>query len=332
MELRKDPVTQSWVIQEDESATWPINGDCPLCPGREAQCPQTLYEHPFGQPHWQVRVVPHVRPLYRIEGEAQRRGEGLYDKMRSLGAHEILVESPHHEVSLSQQSDENVAQVLRAAVSRVVDLKKDPRFRYVTFFRNQGERAGQNLKHPHSQITATPFIPRRVVYELRSSLRYFELKDRCLLCDIVKQELSQQVRTVEWDDRFVAICPFASRVPYETWILPVVHHCSFEEDLTGWDLQLHFARFLKSIVRRLDAVSPDYHLVLHTSPNVRAKFERSGHWQSLESDFHWHFEIIPVSPSHSRSYSVKEVYYNSLLPEQAAAELRAVGTTAEVSR
>lgn len=330
MELRKDPVTQSWVIQEDGEGTWPVNGDCPLCPGREALSPQTLYEHPFGRSDWQVRVVPHVRPLYRIEGDAQRRGEGLYDKMRSLGAHEIIVESPNHETSLSGQSDENVAQVLRAAVSRIADLKRDRRFRYITFFRNHGERAGQTIEHPHSQITATPFIPRRLVYELRSSLRYFELKERCLLCDVVKQELSQQARTVEWDDRFAAFCPFASRVPYETWILPVNHHYAFEEDLASWEAQLHFARFLKSILARLTAVAPAHHLVLHTAPNVRAKYEKTGNWQSLESDFHWHFEILPVTPSDSRSYSVKEVYYNSLPPETAARELRKAGMPLEV--
>jgi UDPglucose--hexose-1-phosphate uridylyltransferase len=329
MELRKDPVTQSWVIQEESDVNWPVNGHCPLCPGQEALSPQTLYTHPFGNPDWQVRVVPHIRPLYRIEGDAQRRAEGIYDKMRSLGAHEIIVESPDHEASISSQSDENVAQVLRAAVSRIADLKKDRRFRYVTFFRNYGERAGQTLEHPHSQITATPFIPRRLVYELRSSLRYFEMKERCLLCDVVKQELSQQARTVEWDDSFAAFCPFASRVPYETWILPVNHHYAFEEDLATWEAQLHFARFLKSILGRLTAVVPAYHLVLHTSPNIRAKYEKTGNWQSLESDFHWHFEILPVNPPNFRSYSVKEVYYNSLPPEAAAQELRKVGMAAE---
>lgn len=322
MELRRDPVTQGWVIQEDGPVAWPMNGECPLCPGREALAPLTLYEHPFRQPNWQVRVIPHVRPLYRIEGDAQRRGEGLYDKMRSLGAHEILIESPDHQLTLSHQTDENVAQVLRAAISRITDLKKDPRFRYVTFFRNQGARAGQTIAHPHSQITATPFIPRRIVYELRSSLRYYELKERCLLCDILKQELTQQKRTVEWDDRYAALCPFASRVPYETWILPVNHHCALEDDVTSWEEQVHLAHFLKSVLRRLESVEPDYQLVLHTSPNVKAKFEKTGHWQSLDSDFHWHIEILPTAPVDSKSYSVKEVYYNSLLPETAAAQLR----------
>jgi UDPglucose--hexose-1-phosphate uridylyltransferase len=322
MELRKDPITQNWVIQEEGEVMWPGAGVCPLCPGQEALSPQTIYSHTNGHASWQLRVTPHPRPLYRIEGDANRRAEGLYDKMRSLGAHEVVVEGPDHLVSLSEQSDENFAHVLRAYVARIVDLKKDRRFRYVTVFRNQGELAGQDLEHAHSQITATPFIPRRVVYELRSCQRYYELKERCLLCDILKQELAQQTRTVEWDDQFVAFCPFASRVPYEVWVMPTEHHFSFEEDLSTWERQVHFARFLKSILRRVESVAPAYQLVLHTSPNVHAKFDRAGHWKTLADDFHWHVELLPVCQLKSKSYGVKEVYFNLVRPEQAAEGLR----------
>ena len=332
MELRKDPITQTWVIQEEANGGWPEYSACPLCPGQEILSPTTVYEYPYHHGQWQVRVIPHLRPLYRIEGDAHRRGEGIYDRMHSLGAHEIVVEHPDHNLLLSRQTDEHVAQILRAFVARVGDLKKDPRFRYVTVFRNQGALAGQDLDHPHSQITATPFIPRRVVYELRSALRYFELKERCLYCDILKQELIHQTRTVEWDDRFVALCPFASRVPYETWILPAHHHCAFEEDLNSWDAQVRLARLLKSVLLRLETVAPAHQLVLHTSPNVTAKFEKKGHWQSLAEDFHWHFEILPVIPSKSKSYGVKEVYYNSLPPEVAAEELRKAGVESTVGR
>jgi UDPglucose--hexose-1-phosphate uridylyltransferase len=122
----------------------------------------------------------------------------------------------------------------------------------------------------------------------------------------------------------VAFCPFASRVPYEIWVLPLEHQCSFEEDLTTWEHQLRFARFLRSVVQRLEAVAQDYHLVLHTTPNLQAKFERTDHWRTLLEDFHWHFELVPVRLSTSRSYFLKEVYYNSLLPERAAEELRKV--------
>jgi UDPglucose--hexose-1-phosphate uridylyltransferase len=331
MELRRDPITQSWAMQADGEESWPSDVACPLCPGNEKFCAPNVYEYPYGHPDWQVRVIPHLRPLYRIEGDAQRRAEGLYDKMRSLGAHEIVVEHPGHDSPFAEQSDEHMAQVLRAYVSRIGDLKKDRRFRYVTVFRNHGPLAGQDLEHPHSQITATPFIPRRVGYELRSSQRYYQLKERCLLCDVVKQELMQQVRTVEWDDLFVAFCPFASRVPYETWVLPAAHHCAFEEDLSSWDRQLRLARLLKSVLRRLKSVAPAYHLVLHTSPNTNAKFERTNNWQTLADDYHWHFEILPVIPSKSKSYSLKEVYYNSLLPEVAAQELRQAGAETAVT-
>lgn len=327
MELRKDPITMSWVILEDAEETSLEQSQCPLCPGNEAASPQTIYSFPYNYPDWQVRVTPHPHPLYAIEGDAQRRGEGLYDKMRNVGAHEIIVETRNHDMPLSQQPDENVAQVLGAYVARLDDLKKDHRFRYITVFRNQGKSAGQDLAHPHSEITATPFIPRRVGYELRATRRYFALKERCLICDIIKQELSQQVRTVDSDGRFLAFCPFASRVPYETWVLPTYHHSQFEEDLISWENQLRLAKFLKGVLQRLESVTQAYHLVLHTSPNTNARYDRAV-WQTLSDDYHWHFEILPVVASKSKPYSLKEVYYNSLPPEAAAKQLRSMQAAA----
>lgn len=324
MQLRRDPITNTWVLQLGCEAPRVEGEGCPFCPGGQASSLQTLYEHPYHSPDPQVRVIPHLRPLYRIEGDPERQAEGMYDRMRNLGAHEIVIEHPDHSNQLSHQSDEEVAQVLKAYVTRMVDLKKDRRFRYVTVFRDQGSAAGQNLEHPHSEITAMPFIPRRVNYELRTSRLYFQMKERCLLCDIIKQELFEQVRTVEWDEMFAAFCPYASRVPYETWILPLDHQSNFEEGVAGWDTQLRLARMLKSVLHRLEAVSSAYHLVLHTSPNTNAKFERKGNWQTLADDYHWHFEILPVIPSKSKSYSLKEVYYNSLTPEDAAHELKSV--------
>lgn len=324
MELRKDPITMSWVILDDGGERGLSQDPCPLCPGHESLSPKTIYSYPIDHPEWQVRVTPHLHPLYRIEGDAQRRGDGVYDMMRDLGAHELIVETRDHHLTLSQQSDENVTQVLRAYVARLSDLKGDKRFRYITVIRNQGHAAGQELDHPHSEVTATPFIPRRVGYELRSAQRYFNLRERCLFCDIVKQELAQKIRIVESDGAFAAFCPFASRVPYETWVLPAYHHSRFEDDLVSWDNQFRFARFLKGVLRRLEAVTPAYHLVLHTSPNDHARFESEGAWQTLTNDYHWHFEILPVIATRSKPYSLKEIYYNSLAPEAAAAELRSV--------
>jgi UDPglucose--hexose-1-phosphate uridylyltransferase len=283
--------------------------------------------YPSAPASWQVRVIPHRNPVYEIEGDAARQAEGLYDKMRNLGAHEVVIEHPDHALQFADLSDDAVIQALRAYVARITDLKKDLRFRYVTLFRNVGPEAGQGLDHPHSEITATPFIPRRSAYELRAALAHYENKERCLFCDIVNQELDQQMRAVEWNELFLAFCPFASRVPYETWVLPIYHHASFEEDVTSWEKELHLARLLKSTLRRLSFVAKASHLVLHTSPNVNSKPHRLGAWRSIAEDYHWHIEILPIIPGKSRSYSFKEVYFNSLPPPEAAAkELREAGS------
>ncbi|HMD31945.1 MAG TPA: hypothetical protein VKG84_08545, partial [Candidatus Acidoferrales bacterium] len=94
MELRKDPITRSWVVvgQADE-VPLPV-GPCSLCPATEAG--QTLLALPASGP-WRVRVTPNPAPLYRIEGEVGRAAEGIYDKMRSVGAHEIVIETPDHD-------------------------------------------------------------------------------------------------------------------------------------------------------------------------------------------------------------------------------------------
>jgi UDPglucose--hexose-1-phosphate uridylyltransferase len=323
MELRRDPITQSWVIQQTGEETWAKSGICPLCPGNEALCPPNLFVYPYDAVTWQVRVIPHRHPIYRIEGDPVRQAEGLYDKMRNLGAHELVIEHPSHTMRFSELSDDHATQALGAYIARISDLKKDQRFRYVTLFRNVGAEAGQDLEHPHSEITATPFIPRRVAYELRAALVHYGNKERCLFCDIVRQELDQKVRTIERNELFVAFCPFASRVPYETWVMPVYHHCAFEEDVTSPDKQLPLVRLLKSTLRRLSSVAKAYHLVLHTSPNLHAKPSHPGQWRSLVEDYHWHIEILPIIPGKSKSYSFKEVYLNALPPpEVAAKELR----------
>ena len=322
MQLRRDPITQSWVIQQTGEDFWAKSGVCPLCPGNEALCPPNLYVHPFGQPTWQVRVIPHRNPVYQIEGDPAREAEGLYDKMRNLGAHEVVIEHPDHQIQFPDLTDDQAVQALRAYVARITDLKKDLRFRYITLFRNAGVEAGQDLDHPHSEITATPFIPRRTAYELRAALKHYA-NNNCLFCDIVRQELDSQMRTVEWNDYYMAFCPFASRVPYETWVMPIYHHAAFEDDVTSVEKQYQLGRLLKSTSRRLSSVARASHMVLHTSPNVNAKPYRADAWRTLTDDYHWHIEILPIISGKSRSYSFKEVYFNSLpTPEGAAKELR----------
>ena len=327
MELRKDPITRSWIrVGHQEDLSTPA-GDCPLCPDHMADLPPLLELDGPANP--QVRVVPHPQPLYRIEGEAERLPDGIYDRMRPVGAHEIIVESPKHGQSLSRMSDEEIEIVLEAYALRLIDLKRDPRFKYVTVFRNHGALAGGEFEHPSSQVTATMFVPRRILYELRSARAWYEEKERCVFCDILRQEEKQGCRLVDTQSDYVAFCPFASRVPFEIWLISRRHGHLFEQPRVRSERR-DLAALLGRTLRRLEQVSVAYHLVLHTAPNtIHPKGALASYWRTIAEDFHWHIEILPIVEQRSKSYSIKEVYFNALLPEQAAERLRQINPQAD---
>ncbi|MGH8632170.1 MAG: DUF4931 domain-containing protein, partial [Burkholderiales bacterium] len=173
MELRKDPITRSWVITGDDFSPGAVPQDtCIHCADSSwpVQVVSTVHSPDGGA--WAARAVVHPAPIYRVEGEPARRGDGLYDRMQAIGAHEVLVENPGHDRHLWTASDAEIARFLMLAAGRILDLKRDERFKYVTIFKNHGPVAGQEFDHPTSQLTATTFVPRRVLYELRAGRDY----------------------------------------------------------------------------------------------------------------------------------------------------------------
>jgi UDPglucose--hexose-1-phosphate uridylyltransferase len=320
MELRKDPITRSWVVvghREDvvESAV-----GCPFCPPKVDSQHSLLRLPPQGP--WQVMVMPHPDPLYRVEGEPSRQADGNYDTMRAVGADEIVIETPLHDRKLEDLNEDQISLVMEAWKQRIEDLKRDLRFKYVSVFKNHGALAAQEGSHAHSQVTATTFVPRRILYELRSAREWYAEKERCVFCDIVKQEVRQGKRIVDSQGDYVALCPFASRVPFEIWLLDRKHNYLFEQPRPGSNRR-NFAALLRRVLLRLRQVAPAYHLVVHTSPNtIHPKGDLFKYWKTIMDDYHWHIEILPIVETRSKSYSIKEVYFNALLPEQAAERLR----------
>jgi len=270
-----------------------------------------------------VTVFPHPDPLYRVEGDPARRADGIYDQMQPVGADEIVIETPEHNRKLEDLTDDQILLVMQAWGQRVEDLKRDSRFKYVSIYKNYGPLAGQEGSHAHSQITATTFMPRRVLYELRAAREWFNEKERCVFCDIVKQEERQAKRIVDTQGEYVAMCPYASRVPYETWVLNRRHNYMFEQPRPGTNRR-DLAALLRRIIRRIRLIAPAYHLVVHTSPNTNYSKSESSlqYWKTIADDYHWHIEILPIVETRSKSYSIKEVYYNAILPEEAAERLR----------
>lgn len=326
-ELRRDPVIGRWVIISTERARrpngFPVHREtqgsspCPFCPGAEEKTPPEIMayapaDRAINKPGWWVRVVPNKYPVLQIEGQIHRTGEDLYDKMDGMGAHEVIIETPDHAHQMEDLPPEKLQDVLWCYRERMLDLKKDPRLEYVLIFKNRGTAAGASIAHAHSQLIATPMVPIRVKQEMRGSDEYFEKKGRCIFCDIITLEGTKKERVVDENDDFIVLAPFASRFPFEMWVLPKKHDSNYERIQKPQVINL--ARMIRSVLHRLNGVLdfPAYNFILHTAPQ-KATFL---------AHFHWHIELIPKLVQTAGFEWGTGFYINPIPPEEATKHLR----------
>lgn len=338
-ELRYDLIQGRWVIIATDrsrrprdlqvTATEPAGSlYCPFCPGHEDRTPAeilALGRGPDGRrngPGWRVRVFPNKYPALAVEGDLERRGVGIHDAMHGVGAHEVIVDTARHVAGLAAMGADDIALLMQAAAERLRDLRRDRRLKYVLFFKNHGAIAGSTLAHPHSQIIATPVIPRIVVAELNQARAHYQRKERCLFCDVLEEELGRGDRIVCRNGRFVAFAPYASRFPFEVMIVPRRHACDFAS-VTPEDLA-DLGACVGEVARRLDRVlaDPPFNLLLHTGPNTDAFGSERGLWRTLAWDYHWHLEILPRLTQVAGFEAGTDFYINPVAPEEAARFLR----------
>ncbi len=328
-DLRKDPIIGRWVIiaanraqrpQEYESAPRREPGRfCPFCEGNEHATPNEIvaYRRTGSEPNregWRVRVVPNKFPALQIEGELNKRGEGIYDMMQGVGAHEVIIEAPEHLVSTSELSEGQLREVLWVYRDRLVDLKKDPRLVYGMIFKNVGSPAGASVQHTHSQLIVTPIVPINVWEEMTGSLEFYNYRGRCVFCDMIQQELATEARIVLDTPGFLAFSPFAGRFPFETWILPKTHASHYENIQKNEVDEL--SRVMRQVIAKVETAldQPAYNYIVHTAP---FDTQELGH-------YHWHIEIIPRLTKTAGFEWGTGFYINPVPPEEAAAFLREV--------
>jgi UDPglucose--hexose-1-phosphate uridylyltransferase len=329
-ELRRDPIGGRWVIISTDRAIRPSDfaratvqprtGLCPFCPGQEDKTPREVYVQgrppsmdPNG-PGWKVRVVPNRFPALKIEGDLDRKAEGIYDVMNGIGAHEVVIETDQHEKQLKDLSDQEVTEVLFSFKARILDLRNDQRFRYILLFKNQGQQAGASMDHAHSQLIALPVTPRQVQDEIDGARRHYEHRERCIFCDLVSQERKDRARLVFENEEFVVFSPWAPRSPFETWVVPKRHESNFEAEPKE-RLGL-CAQALRSTLRRLSAGlgDPPFNFILHSNPLRDAP--------SLS--YHWHIEVMPALTQVAGFEWGSGFHINPVPPEEAAEFLRKV--------
>jgi UDPglucose--hexose-1-phosphate uridylyltransferase len=325
--LRKDPVVERWVLispergkrpgQQSAGSRGPQAGPCPFCEGNEALTPPEVLAYRSGgserdKPGWTVRVVPNKFPALISGGEPKRWSDGLFEFMNGVGAHEVIVETPEHETDMSRLSAREIEEVLRAYRDRFLDLAGDPKLVYILIFKNQGFEAGATMDHAHSQLIALPVIPSEALDEIKGAQKFFEARRHCVYCEIVERETAENIRVVSETEEFLSFCPFASRFPFETWIVPKRHASRFEHtpDKELSDLSRALKGALDRLAGALDTLSFNY--FIHSLP-----------LKGTESHaYHWHIELTPrLTPIAGFEWG-SGFTINEVPPEEAARLLR----------
>lgn len=328
-EFRKDPVTGRWVIIASERERRPrhfgIRNDsarleaCPFCAGNESMTPPEAWSHRENNtlpdtPGWRVRVVPNKYPALENGGTWNGRKDGLYELWNGLGVHEVIIECPDHVVNIGMLSAAAFVNILRAYRDRMRLLQSDPRWRYLLVYKNQGDRAGATLEHAHSQLVALPTVPKEAIDELRGAKRHYKSTERCIYCEIIRREAYRRERLVAASESFVALCPFAPRFAYETWILPKTHAAGFTESSESDIVAL--ADVLRDLITRLNRAlnDPPLNYFIHSRPVHDTE----------NAHYHWHIEILPQIARAAGFEWGTGAHMNSVAPEDAARLLRHV--------
>jgi UDPglucose--hexose-1-phosphate uridylyltransferase len=326
-QFRKDPFTDRWAIIATERAKRPedLKGvarqdpadPCPFCSGNEAMTPPEVLAYrdsnsAANQPGWTLRVFPNKYPALVPDGNQHRRAQGLYESANALGVHELLVETEEHATNVAKLSQQQFNDIVRAYRDRMVSLRADKRWRYVLIYKNQGAEAGATLEHLHSQIVGLPVVPRKVTDELKGAKEFHERSGRCLYCEVIKAEIADSSRIVCEEHNFIALCPYAPRFPFETWILPKRHSPYF--DHASERECAEFALILRESLIRIDRrlSCPPFNYVLHSGP-----FDSAGDY------YHWHLEIMPRLAGVAGFEWGSGFFINTAAPEDTARELRA---------
>ena len=319
-QFRKDPFGSAWVIISPERGLLPSdfgsakhnNAPCALCPGREkGETIRTLGPSSPSSAHgalWQARVSENPAALL-APGPFHTGGSELFTYASGVGYQELITEHPHHDMRLEGMPQAHLIDLLKLYRDRIAHLSSQPGIKHVQLSRNVGRSAGALYDHPHAQVLALPVTNRWVDEEHAAASRHFDAHGRCLFCDVIAAELADKGRLISSSQHFVALAPYASKTPFEVWLLPREHSASFATLPSNTLPEL--ADLLQSVISAMNTAlnDPPYNMILHALP------VQSG-------SYHWHIEILPRLTTQAGFDWGSGFYVNPTPPEDAARFLK----------
>lgn len=327
-EIRHNRLTGEWVIIAPERAKRGGNiatpagrpespsyvATCPFCLGNEGMTADELYRVSRPDGIWALRSIVNKFSVLSPIGDVGRAicPTGHDQSVNGVGLHEVLVESPRHDLTPALLPVEHVRQILEGYNHRFREFYADRRIRHVIVFKNHGADAGASQQHPHSQIVGTPIIPGQVAERVERARRHYVATGGCLACELIAEEREAACRIVAENAHFIAFVPYAALSPYHLWILPKGHAGCFSE-LPGERLPA-LAEILHAVLGKVYGMlaDPPFNLV------IRSLGPRENH----VPHFHWYISIVPRVNKAAGFELGTGMYINPSSPEDRAQALR----------
>jgi len=326
-EIRLNLITRTWVIIAKDQSKRPEDfivrrvkkrlpeflETCPFCPGNEIRTPDEIFRI-HGDSVWKIRVVRHKFSKLSEEGERKRWDCGLKKGVNGVGIHELIVETPTHNLTTATMSADQLKDVIQTCKDRFVETYKDSRVEYVIIFKNSGSSAGTFVDHPLSQLVGMPITPLQIRERFEASMKFFDETGDCLMCKTIQDELNDGIRILFNTEHFLSFIPYAALSAFHIWVFPKRHSGSFADIRPEemWDLAINLKSVMTKLYHGLDC--PDFNYLI-----------RSGKPSNADSEFiHWYLTIVPRVEMTTGFELGSGMHINPLLPEMSAEYLKNV--------
>jgi UDPglucose--hexose-1-phosphate uridylyltransferase len=239
---------------------------------------------------------------------------------RAAGSWRTVVAPPGEHRPLQMIGGDLLCAMLSTVRKAFIEAQGVGQTEYLQVVQNWGAQAGARTNHLCLDLYDLPQIPHRVAEEIGGAARYLIKEGECPYCRLVREEPKAGLRLIWQDDASVAFAPFASRSPFEVWVVPRRHAADFGQ--AGEADILSTAEALRQVLSRLAHLDgPPHNLVLHTSP-LR---------QRVDATYHWHWEIHPRLREIAGLELGTGLPVNPVSPEEAVEELLRYRARGEVS-
>lgn len=289
--LRQNVITGDWVVISPERSKRPedyvmaaspkhgIPDDCPFCVDKNIAYASSIKDAETEN----IYIIPNKYPAFVKEDSLIEEGDGFYEDTKSIGAHEVII-IKNHEQEVFEDGESIVNELIGVYKQRYIFHNEDPVVEYSMVIHNHGPESGASIEHPHSQLFASAIMPSYVEKELEKSKEYFDFKKTCVFCDMLRIEKENETRVVYENEGFMVFTFFASRFPFEMWVVPKTHQADFSK--ISEETQRLLSNALHQAISKLNKSlhNPPFNFWIHSLPPRKEEFSES---------YHWHIEIAP---------------------------------------